>query len=62
MVPWRWKNLEVLEKWASTHTRHEFKVIRTAIEEAANNDPGYAPGEQVEPYTRHDTLYLLDII
>ena len=50
MVPWRWRNLEILDAWATTHSHQEFEAIRTAIEEAADNDPGYAPGEQVEPY------------
>ena len=51
MLPWRWRNLEVLEEWGTTHDRWEYEVIRTAIEDAANSDPGYAPGEQVEPYS-----------
>ena len=49
MVPWRWRNLEVLRAWAATHNHQEFQIIRAAIEAAADNDPGYAPGEQVEP-------------
>ena len=86
-MPWQWTNLEVLERWAATHDRWEYEVVKAAIEDAAESDPGYPPGEQVEPYSgpqmwvirtsvadicfttygyawnsRHDTMYLLDIV
>ncbi len=50
-MPWRWTNLEVLEQWAETRDRWEYAVVRAAIEDAVESDPGFPPGERLEPYS-----------